>query len=58
MIEDGVLNGPLLAGEILRLHGHPEEREKMEQVIQSMARPKAAQEIVTAGARTGKARQV
>ena len=46
MIEDGALNGPLLAGEILRLHGHPEERERMEEVIQSMARPKAAQEIV------------
>ena len=46
MIEDGALNGPLLAGEILRLHGHPEERERMEQAIQGMARPRAAQEIV------------
>jgi UDP-N-acetylglucosamine--N-acetylmuramyl-(pentapeptide) pyrophosphoryl-undecaprenol N-acetylglucosamine transferase len=46
MIEDGVLNGALLAGEILTLYGQSEEREKMERAIQSMARPKAAQEIV------------
>jgi len=46
MIEERALKGPLLAREILRFHGHPEEREKMEQAIQGLARPKAAQEIV------------
>jgi UDP-N-acetylglucosamine--N-acetylmuramyl-(pentapeptide) pyrophosphoryl-undecaprenol N-acetylglucosamine transferase len=46
MIEDGALNGVLLAKEILRLHDAPAERGQMEQAIQGMARPRAAEEIV------------
>ncbi|OGP61785.1 MAG: undecaprenyldiphospho-muramoylpentapeptide beta-N-acetylglucosaminyltransferase [Deltaproteobacteria bacterium RBG_13_47_9] len=46
MIQDKELNGPLLAQAILRLYDHPSERSGMEEVIQRLSRPRAAQEIV------------
>jgi UDP-N-acetylglucosamine--N-acetylmuramyl-(pentapeptide) pyrophosphoryl-undecaprenol N-acetylglucosamine transferase len=46
MIEDGALRGPLLAEIILHLYAHPGEREKMEEKIQQVARPRAAEDIV------------
>jgi UDP-N-acetylglucosamine--N-acetylmuramyl-(pentapeptide) pyrophosphoryl-undecaprenol N-acetylglucosamine transferase len=46
MIRDEELSGPLLAKTILHLFNHPEERERMEKMIQQLGRPKAAQEIV------------
>jgi UDP-N-acetylglucosamine--N-acetylmuramyl-(pentapeptide) pyrophosphoryl-undecaprenol N-acetylglucosamine transferase len=46
MIRDEVLNGPLLAQNILHLYGHPEECTRMEESIRQVGRPKAAQEIV------------
>jgi UDP-N-acetylglucosamine--N-acetylmuramyl-(pentapeptide) pyrophosphoryl-undecaprenol N-acetylglucosamine transferase len=46
MIRDEELNGPILAQTILSLYDHPEERVKMEKVIQQLARPRAAEEIV------------
>ncbi len=46
MIEDGALSGPLLAKTILELYSHPEERIRMEEKIEQVARPGAAQEIV------------
>ena len=46
MIEDEALSGPLLAQTILHLYTHAEEREKMEEAIQQVGRPRAAQEIV------------
>jgi UDP-N-acetylglucosamine--N-acetylmuramyl-(pentapeptide) pyrophosphoryl-undecaprenol N-acetylglucosamine transferase len=46
MIRDEELSGPLLAKTILHLFNHPEERERMENAILQLGRPKAAQEIV------------
>jgi UDP-N-acetylglucosamine--N-acetylmuramyl-(pentapeptide) pyrophosphoryl-undecaprenol N-acetylglucosamine transferase len=46
MIEDGTLNGPLLAKTILDLYSHPEELRRMEEKIQPVGRPRAAEEIV------------
>ncbi len=46
MIEDGNLNGPLLAKTILDLYSHPEELRRMEEKIQQVGRPRAAEEIV------------
>jgi UDP-N-acetylglucosamine--N-acetylmuramyl-(pentapeptide) pyrophosphoryl-undecaprenol N-acetylglucosamine transferase len=46
MIEDKALNGPSLAEAILDLYSHPEELKKMEERIQQVGRPRAAEEIV------------
>jgi len=46
MIRDQELNGSLLAQAILHLYNHPEERARMENAIQQLGRPNAAQEIV------------
>jgi len=46
MIEDGALDGSLLAQTVLHLYSHPEEREGMEEKIKRVGRPKAAEEIV------------
>jgi UDP-N-acetylglucosamine--N-acetylmuramyl-(pentapeptide) pyrophosphoryl-undecaprenol N-acetylglucosamine transferase len=46
MIVDDALSGPLLAQTILHLYFHPEEREQMEEKIQRVGRPRAAEEIV------------
>ncbi len=46
MILDQELNGSILAQTLLHLHDHPEERARMEEAIQRLARPRAAEEIV------------
>jgi UDP-N-acetylglucosamine--N-acetylmuramyl-(pentapeptide) pyrophosphoryl-undecaprenol N-acetylglucosamine transferase len=46
MIRDEALNGRTLALAILHLYRHPEERKGMERTMQSLSRPRAAQEIV------------
>jgi UDP-N-acetylglucosamine--N-acetylmuramyl-(pentapeptide) pyrophosphoryl-undecaprenol N-acetylglucosamine transferase len=46
MIRDEELNGASLAQRVLHLYEHPEERNRMEENIQKVGRPKAAQEIV------------
>jgi UDP-N-acetylglucosamine--N-acetylmuramyl-(pentapeptide) pyrophosphoryl-undecaprenol N-acetylglucosamine transferase len=46
MILDKELNGEMIAQTILHLYGHPEERARMEEMIQRLARPRAAEEIV------------
>jgi UDP-N-acetylglucosamine--N-acetylmuramyl-(pentapeptide) pyrophosphoryl-undecaprenol N-acetylglucosamine transferase len=46
MILDQELNGRMIAQAVLYLHGHPEERAKVEEAIQRLARPRAAEEIV------------
>jgi len=46
MIEDKALNGPSLAKAIFDLYSHPEELGKMEEKIQQVGRPRAAEEIV------------
>jgi len=46
MITDEELNGPSLSETILHLYHAPEEREKMEEAIRKIGRPKAAEEIV------------
>jgi UDP-N-acetylglucosamine--N-acetylmuramyl-(pentapeptide) pyrophosphoryl-undecaprenol N-acetylglucosamine transferase len=46
MIVDAALSGPLLAQTILHFYFHPEEREKMEEEILQVGRPRAAEEIV------------
>jgi UDP-N-acetylglucosamine--N-acetylmuramyl-(pentapeptide) pyrophosphoryl-undecaprenol N-acetylglucosamine transferase len=46
MILDQELNGRSIAHTILHLHDHPEERARMEEAIQRLARPRAAEEIV------------
>ncbi len=46
MIRDEGLNGSFLSQVILDLYHHPEEREKMEEAIRKIGRPKAAEEIV------------
>jgi UDP-N-acetylglucosamine--N-acetylmuramyl-(pentapeptide) pyrophosphoryl-undecaprenol N-acetylglucosamine transferase len=46
MIRDEELGGASLSHAILQMVNHPEERRTMEDAIQKMARPRAAQEIV------------
>jgi len=46
MILDQELNGRMIAQAVLHLHDHPEERARMEEEIQRLARPRAAEEIV------------
>ena len=46
MIRDEELNGASLATSILHLYRHPEERKGMEDAIEKLGRPRAAQEIV------------
>jgi UDP-N-acetylglucosamine--N-acetylmuramyl-(pentapeptide) pyrophosphoryl-undecaprenol N-acetylglucosamine transferase len=46
MILDQEVNGRTLAQTILHLHNHPEERARMEEAIQRLAKPRAAEEIV------------
>lgn len=46
MIQDAELTGRLLSEKILDLFHHPEKREKMEEAIRKVGRPKAAEEIV------------
>jgi UDP-N-acetylglucosamine--N-acetylmuramyl-(pentapeptide) pyrophosphoryl-undecaprenol N-acetylglucosamine transferase len=46
MILDQELNGQLLAQTLLHLYDHPEERVKMEETIQRLGKPRAAEEIV------------
>jgi UDP-N-acetylglucosamine--N-acetylmuramyl-(pentapeptide) pyrophosphoryl-undecaprenol N-acetylglucosamine transferase len=46
MIRDEELSGPSLAKAILHLYRHAREREKMEEAIHQVSRPKAAKEIV------------
>ncbi len=46
MIEDGALSGSSLAEAILDLYAHPEKRRRMEEGIEPVGRPRAAEEIV------------
>jgi UDP-N-acetylglucosamine--N-acetylmuramyl-(pentapeptide) pyrophosphoryl-undecaprenol N-acetylglucosamine transferase len=46
MISDKELKGQSLAQIILHLYGHSEERARMEEAIQRLAKPRAAEEIV------------
>jgi UDP-N-acetylglucosamine--N-acetylmuramyl-(pentapeptide) pyrophosphoryl-undecaprenol N-acetylglucosamine transferase len=46
MIRDEELNGPSLAQTILQLYEHPGERNRMEEEIRQVGRPRAAEEIV------------
>ena len=46
MILDQELNGRMIAQTILNLYNHPEERIRMEQTIQRLGKPRAAEEIV------------
>jgi UDP-N-acetylglucosamine--N-acetylmuramyl-(pentapeptide) pyrophosphoryl-undecaprenol N-acetylglucosamine transferase len=46
MILDQELSGGIMAQIILRLYDHPEERARMEEAIQRLGRPRAAEEIV------------
>jgi len=46
MILDQELNGQLLAQTLLHLYDHPEERIRMEEAIQRLGKPRAAEEIV------------
>jgi len=46
MILDEELEGPSLSETIVHLYGHPEERERMEEAIRRIGRPRAAEEIV------------
>jgi len=46
MILDQELSGRIIAQTILHLHDHPEERARMEEAIQRLARPRAAEDIV------------
>jgi len=46
MVEDRELNGLRVAQSILELSSHPEELKRMEEAIQRVSRPKAAEEIV------------
>jgi UDP-N-acetylglucosamine--N-acetylmuramyl-(pentapeptide) pyrophosphoryl-undecaprenol N-acetylglucosamine transferase len=46
VIEDRALNGASLAEAIFDLYSHPEELQKMEEKIQQVGRPRAAEEIV------------
>lgn len=46
MILDEELEGPSLSETIVHLYRHPEERERMEEAIRRIGRPRAAEEIV------------
>ena len=46
MILDEELEGPSLSETIVHLYHHPEERERMEEAIRRVGRPRAAEEIV------------
>lgn len=46
MILDQELNGRVIAQTILQLYDHPEERVRMEETIQRLGKPRAAEEIV------------
>jgi UDP-N-acetylglucosamine--N-acetylmuramyl-(pentapeptide) pyrophosphoryl-undecaprenol N-acetylglucosamine transferase len=46
MILDQELDGRMIAQTVLHLHDHPEERARVEEAIQRLARPRAAEEIV------------
>jgi UDP-N-acetylglucosamine--N-acetylmuramyl-(pentapeptide) pyrophosphoryl-undecaprenol N-acetylglucosamine transferase len=46
MILDQELNGRVIAQTILQLYDHPEERIRMEETIQRLGKPRAAEEIV------------
>jgi UDP-N-acetylglucosamine--N-acetylmuramyl-(pentapeptide) pyrophosphoryl-undecaprenol N-acetylglucosamine transferase len=46
MIENKDLTGSSLAQAILHLHSHPEALRRMEEAMEQVGRPKAAQEIV------------
>lgn len=46
MILDQELNGKVLAQQILYFYHHPEERNRLEQAILKVAKPRAAEEIV------------
>ena len=46
MILDEELEGPSLSETIVHLYHHPEERERMEEAIRRIGRPRAAEEIV------------
>lgn len=46
MIRDQELSGASLGQAILHLYHHPADREKLEEAIRSLARPRAAEEIV------------
>jgi UDP-N-acetylglucosamine--N-acetylmuramyl-(pentapeptide) pyrophosphoryl-undecaprenol N-acetylglucosamine transferase len=46
MMLDEEVNGQSLAPIILHLYDHKEERAKMEEAIQQLAKPRAAEEIV------------
>jgi UDP-N-acetylglucosamine--N-acetylmuramyl-(pentapeptide) pyrophosphoryl-undecaprenol N-acetylglucosamine transferase len=46
MILDQELNGRVIAQNILQLYDHPEERVRMEETIQRLGKPRAAEEIV------------
>jgi len=46
MVLDQELTGEIMARTILHLYNHPEERARMEEAIQRLARPRAAEEIV------------
>ena len=46
MILDQELNGRAIAQTILQLYDHPEERVRMEETIQRLGKPRAAEEIV------------
>jgi UDP-N-acetylglucosamine:LPS N-acetylglucosamine transferase len=46
MILDQELNGEMIAQTILHLYDHPEERVRMEEAIQRLGKPRAAEEIV------------
>jgi UDP-N-acetylglucosamine:LPS N-acetylglucosamine transferase len=46
MVLDQELTGEMMARTILHLHNHPEERARMEEAIQRLGKPRAAEEIV------------
>ena len=46
MILDQELNGGVIGQTILRLYNHPEERARMEETIQRLGKPRAAEDIV------------
>ena len=46
MVLDQELTGELMARTILQLYNHPEERARMEEAIQRLGKPRAAEEIV------------
>jgi UDP-N-acetylglucosamine--N-acetylmuramyl-(pentapeptide) pyrophosphoryl-undecaprenol N-acetylglucosamine transferase len=46
MVLDQELTGEIMARTILHLYNHPEERDRMEEAIQRLGKPRAAEEIV------------